>query len=177
MTTKLKVGDNFGAHPDRLERARSRFSPSLLQFADCFSNSLPDELPPEWPEDHPIDIIPGSSPPNRPPYRVNAAQQEEIMSQVHELLQKGLIQPSSSPYCSPVLLVYKKDGSSRMCIDYRALNKITIKNKFPIPRIDDILDRLEGSAIFSRIDLKSGISSDKARGCAQNRIQDYLWTL
>ena len=75
---------------------------------------------------------------------------------MEDLLSRGLIRPSSSPYCSPVLLVQKKDGTFRMCIDYRALNKITVKNRFPILRIDDILDRLRGSKVFSRIDLKSG---------------------
>ena len=98
----------------------------------------------------------GSSAPNQLPYRVSAAQQEEILNQVNELMEKGLIRPSSSPYCSPVLLVQKKDGSFCMCVDYRSLNKITIKNRFPIPRIDDILDKLQGASIFSRIDLKSG---------------------
>ena len=93
---------------------------------------------------------------NRPPYRVSPAQQEEILKQVNELLEKGLIRPSSSHFCSPVLLVQKKDGSWRTCIDYRALNKITVKNRFSIPRIDDILDRLDGASMFSRIDLKSG---------------------
>ncbi|MCO5612167.1 hypothetical protein L7F22_066429 [Adiantum nelumboides] len=135
----------------------------LDQFSECFSNSLPEELPSERLEDHYIDLVPRSSPPNRPPYRVSAAQQKEITTLVNELLEKGLIQPSSSPFCSPVLLVQKKDGSWRMCIDYRALNKNTIKNRFPIPRIDDILDRLQGAGIFSRIDLKSGYHQTRIR--------------
>ena len=75
---------------------------------------------------------------------------------MEDLLSHGLIRPSRSPYCSPVLLVQKKDDTFRMCIDYRALNKITVKNRFPIPRIDDILDRIGGSEVFSHIDLKSG---------------------
>ncbi|MCO5611965.1 hypothetical protein L7F22_066225 [Adiantum nelumboides] len=136
-----------------LDVSRSAF---LDEYANCFSEALPGQLPPKRPEDHSIDLIPGSAAPNKPPYRVSAAQQEEIMMQVNELLQKGHIQPSSSPFCSPVLLVQKKDGSWHMCIDYRALNKITVKNKFPIPRIDDVLDHLQGASFFRRIDLKSG---------------------
>ncbi|MCO5583684.1 hypothetical protein L7F22_037597 [Adiantum nelumboides] len=128
-----------------------------------FSKASKSRLPPERPEDHAIDLAPGSSPPNRPPYRVSAAQQKEIMSQVEELLEKGLIQPISSSFCSSVLLVQKKDSSWRMCIDYRALNKNTIKNRFPKPRIDDILDKLEGTAMFSRIDLKSGYHQIRIR--------------
>ncbi|MCO5568815.1 hypothetical protein L7F22_022515 [Adiantum nelumboides] len=144
----------------KLDKDRATF---LNGFSDCFSDSLPDELPPERPKDHRIDVVPGSSPPNRPPYRVSAAQQKEIMSQVNELLEKGLIQPSSSPYCSLVLLVQKKDGSWRMCVDYHVLNKNTIKNRFPIPRIDDILDRLQGGSMFSRIGLKSGYHQIRIR--------------
>ncbi|MCO5594938.1 hypothetical protein L7F22_048973 [Adiantum nelumboides] len=142
----------------KLDKDRATF---LNGFSDCFSDSLPDELPPERLEDHRIDLVPGSSPSNRPPY--NAAQQKEIMSQINELLEKGLIQPSSSPFCSPVLLVQTKDGSWRMCIDYHALNKNTIKNRFPIPRIDDILDRLQGASLFSRVDLKSGYHQIRIR--------------
>ncbi|MCO5613283.1 hypothetical protein L7F22_067559 [Adiantum nelumboides] len=122
----------------------------LDEYVDCFSEALPGQLPPERPEDHSIDLIPGSAAPNKPPYRVNAAQQEEIMTQVNELLQKEHIQPQ------------KKDGSWRMCIDYRALNKITVKNKFPNPRIDNALDGLQRASFCSRIDLKSGYHQIRA---------------
>ncbi|MCO5568483.1 hypothetical protein L7F22_022182 [Adiantum nelumboides] len=129
----------------------------LNQFQDVFIDDIPGELPPkQGDDDHAIELIPGSSPPNKPPYRVSQAQQEEIMRQVNELVEKGMVRPSSSPFCSPVLLVHKKDGTYRMCVDYRALNKITIKNRFPVPRIEDLFDKLQGSTYFSRIDLKSG---------------------
>ncbi|MCO5551476.1 hypothetical protein L7F22_004980 [Adiantum nelumboides] len=129
----------------------------LNQFQDVFIDDIPGELPPKrGDDDHAIELIPGSSPPNKPPYRVSQAQQEEIMRQVNELVEKGMVRPSSSPFCSPVLLVHKKDGTYRMCVDYRALNKITIKNRFPVPRIEDLFDKLQGSTYFSRIDLKSG---------------------
>ncbi|MCO5550756.1 hypothetical protein L7F22_004247 [Adiantum nelumboides] len=129
----------------------------LNQIQDVFIDDIPGELPPKrGDDDHAIELIPGSSPPNKPPYRVSQAQQEEIMRQVNELVEKGMVRPSSSPFCSPVFLVHKKDGTYRMCVDYRALNTITIKNRFPVPRIEDLFDKLQGSTYFSRIDLKSG---------------------
>ncbi|MCO5564460.1 hypothetical protein L7F22_018121 [Adiantum nelumboides] len=129
----------------------------LNQFQDVFIDDIPGELPPKrGDDDHMIELIPGSSPPNKPPYRVSQAQQEEIMRQVNELVEKGMVRPSSSPFCSPVLLVQKKDGTYRMCVDYRALNRITIKNRFSVPRVEDLFDKLQGSTYFSRIDLKSG---------------------
>lgn len=129
----------------------------LKQYEDCFSDSLPSQLPLAWgDDDHRIDLIPSCAPPNQPHYRVSRAQQEEIMSQVQELSDKGLIRPSSSPFCSPILLVQKRDGTYRMCVDYRALNKNTIKNQFLVPQIKDIFDKLQGAFYFSRIDLKSG---------------------
>ena len=105
---------------------------------------------------HSIDLILGNSPLNKPPYRVSQAQQEEIMRQVNKVVERGMARSSSSPFCSPVLLVHKKDGTYRMCVDYCALNLITIKNRFPIPKIEDLFDNLQGSTYFSRIDLKSG---------------------
>ncbi|MCO5553261.1 hypothetical protein L7F22_006782 [Adiantum nelumboides] len=129
----------------------------LNQFQDVFIDDIPGELPPKrGDDDHMIELIPGSSPPNKPPYSVSQAQQEEIMRQVNELVEKGMVRPSSSPFCSPVLLVQKKDGTYRMCVDYRALNRITIKNRFLVPRVEDLFDKLQDSTYFSRIDLKSG---------------------
>ncbi|MCO5615035.1 hypothetical protein L7F22_069323 [Adiantum nelumboides] len=120
------------------------------------TTSLESYLKKRGDDDHAIELIPGSSPPNKPPYRVSQAQQEETMRQVNELVEKGMVRPSSSPFCSPVLLVHKKDGTYRMCVDYRSLNKITIKNRFPVPHIEDLFDKLQGSTYFNRIDLKSG---------------------
>ena len=92
----------------------------------------------------------------------------ELKKQLEELAEKGFIRPSVSPWGEPVLFVQKKDGSFRLCIDYRELNKVTIKNKYPLPRIDDLLDQLQGATMFSRIDLRSGyhqLSGERA-GCA-----------
>ena len=95
-------------------------------------------------------------PPNRPPFRLSRVEREEAERQVKELLEPGRIVPSSSPYGAPVLFVPKPDGSMRMCIDYRELNKVTQKNKYPMPRIDDLMDKLGGAKYFSSLDLTSG---------------------
>ena len=94
--------------------------------------------------------------PNRPLRRYSPIEQSEIERQVQEMLEQGIIEPSTSPYGSPVLLVKKPDGSWRFCVDYRALNAVTVKNGFPLPRIDDLLDKIQGAQYFSSIDLLQG---------------------
>jgi hypothetical protein len=128
----------------------------LDKYRDVFPDELPPGLPPMRPVDHRIEIIPGSPPPSRPTYRMSEVELAEVKKQLAGLTQLGFIRPSKSPYGAPILFVKKKDGTLRMCIDYRALNKITIKNKYPLPRIDEMLDRLRGAKIFTKIDLRSG---------------------
>ncbi|GKB58383.1 putative reverse transcriptase domain-containing protein [Tanacetum coccineum] len=103
-----------------------------------------------------IELIPGATPVAKSPYRLAPSELEELSGQLKELQDKGFIRPSSSPWGAPVLFVKKKDGSFRMCIDYRELNKLTVKNRYPLPRIDDLFDQLQGSQFFSKIDLRSG---------------------
>ena len=105
----------------------------LEKYRDVFPEDLPDGLPPIRSHDHAINLEPVHKPPCKPIYRLPLSEQDEITKQVKDLLTKGFIRPSSSPFSAPVLFVKKKDGSLRMCIDYRALNKITIKNGYPIP--------------------------------------------
>ncbi|GJZ48783.1 putative reverse transcriptase domain-containing protein [Tanacetum coccineum] len=103
-----------------------------------------------------IDLVPGAAPVARAPYRLAPSEMKELSEQRKELSDKGFIRPSSSPWGAPVLFVKKKDGLFRMCIDYRELNKLTVKNHYPLPRIDDLFDQLQGSSVYSKIDLRSG---------------------
>src|ERR1700680_1182957 len=128
----------------------------INEFKEVFPEELPSGLPPSRDVDHRIELEPGQQPPRRPSYRMSQPELDELKRQLTELMDKGHIQESKSPYGAPVLFVKKKDGTLRMCIDYRALNKITIKNKYPLPRIDELLDRLLGAKYFSKIDLRSG---------------------
>ncbi|KAL0458154.1 UNVERIFIED_CONTAM: Retrovirus-related Pol polyprotein from transposon [Sesamum latifolium] len=120
-----------------------------------FPEELPG-LPPHREVDFEIETIPGAAPISIAPYRMAPSELKELKKQLEELLDKGFIRPSISPWGAPVLFVKKKDGSMRLCIDYRQLNRITIKNKYPLPRIDDLLDQLKGATVFSKIDLRSG---------------------
>ena len=102
-------------------------------------------LPPEREIEFCIDVVPGTDPISMPPYRMAPADLSDLKEQLHDLLDKGFIRPGTSPWGAPVLFVKKKDGSLRLCIDYRQLNKVTIKNKYPLPRIDDLFDQLQGA--------------------------------
>ena len=130
---------------------------ALLQtYRDVFPVALPAGLPPERSVDHAIELEAGATPPSRPTYRMSFVEIEELDKQLKEYLGNGKIQPSQSPYGAPILFVTKKEGTLRMCTDYRALNKITKKNAYPLPRIDDLFDRLHGANFFAKIDLRQG---------------------
>ena len=131
-----------------------RSIPVVDEYADVFLDEIP-ELPPSRDIDFSIDIIPGVGLVSAAPYRMAPAELVELKRQIEDLLEKKFIRPSASSWGAPVLLVKKKDGSSRLCVDYRQLNKLTIKNKYPLLRIDDLLDQLRGAAVFSKIDLRS----------------------
>ena len=136
--------------------------PQLQRLIDEYKSVFPPDLPSLDPNSPPreadvsIPLESGARPVVRPMFRYSPLEKVEMERQIKDLLSKGLIEPSSSPFAAPILFVRKKDGTLRMCIDYRALNKVTIKNKYPLPRIDDLMDHLSGSACFSSIDLMSG---------------------
>ena len=134
----------------------------VRHFPDVFPEDLPG-LPPDREGEFTIDLLPGTNPISLTPYRMAPAELRELKAQLQELVDKGFIQPSISPWGAPVLFVRKKDGTLRLCIDYRQLNRVTIKNRYPLPRIDDLFDQLKGACVFSKIDLRSGYYQLKIR--------------
>ncbi|KAJ9563166.1 hypothetical protein OSB04_008326 [Centaurea solstitialis] len=136
--------------------------PVVSEYPDVFPDDLPG-IPPERQVEFRIDLVPGAAPVAKAPYRLAPPEMQELSKQLEELLDKGFIRPSTSPWGAPILFVKKKDGSMRMCIDYRELNKLTVKNRYPLPRIDDLFDQLQGAAWFSKIDLRSGYHQLKVR--------------
>ncbi|KAJ0853329.1 putative nucleotidyltransferase, Ribonuclease H [Helianthus annuus] len=143
------------AEKEKKKKAEVKDVPVVREFPQVFPDDLPG-LPPSRDIDFRIDLIPGANPVAKAPYRLAPSEMRELSNQLQELLEKGFIRPSTSPCGAPVLSVKKKDGSFRMCIDYRELNKLTIKNRYPLPRIDDLFDQLQGAKCFSKIDLRLG---------------------
>nr|GEX16936.1 putative reverse transcriptase domain-containing protein [Tanacetum cinerariifolium] len=138
-------------HGDESNDGRESRLTIISLFPEDFSG-----LPPARPVEFQIGLIPGTAPVARAPYQLVSSEMKELSEQLQELFDKGFIRPSSSPWGAPVLFVKKKDGSFRMCIDYHELNKLTLKNRYPLPRIDDLFDQLQGSSVYSKIDLRSG---------------------
>jgi hypothetical protein len=125
---------------------------TVSEFLDVFPEVLPG-MPPDHEIEFVIELVPGTAPIFKRPYRMDANQLAELKEQLQEILDKGYIRPSASPWGAPVIFVPKKDGTQRICVDYHSLNEVTIKNMYPLPRIDDLFDQLKGACVFSKIDL------------------------
>ncbi|GJS19440.1 putative reverse transcriptase domain-containing protein [Tanacetum coccineum] len=160
----LNLGTKCGGRLVEKEPVERRLEdvPVICEFPNVFPEDLPG-LPPSRQVEFVIELVPGAAPVARAPYRLAPSEMKELAKQLQELSDKGFIRPSSSPWGAPVLFVKKKDGSFRMCIDYRELNKLTIKNRYPLPRIDDLFDQLQGSSVYSKIDLRSGYHQLRVR--------------
>jgi hypothetical protein len=138
--------------------------PVVCEYPDVFRDELPG-MSPDRDVEFVIELQPGTSSISKRPYRMPPKELAELKTQLRELLDRGYIHSSSSPWGCPALFVKKKDGSLRMCVDYRPLNAVTIKNKYPLPRIDVLFDQLAGDKVFSKIDLRSGYHQIKIRPC------------
>ena len=151
----------------------------LHEFEDVFAE--PKGLPPVRYCDNKIPLIDGAQPVNLRPYRYNPELKNEIEKQVSEMLESGVIQPSQSAWSSPALLVKKKDSTWRLCVDYRQLNTLTIKSKYPVPIIEELLDELHGSKWFSKLDLRAGyhqirmMPGEEPKTAFQNQIYNPLF--
>ncbi|KAL0533670.1 hypothetical protein IC582_027711 [Cucumis melo] len=150
MTIPLNLSKNLG------ETVPKEILCALEKYRDVMSDSLPKFLPPRRMIDHEIELVPGAKPPAKNAYCMTPPELAELQKQLDELLNVGFIRPVKAPYGAPILFQKKKDGSLRLCIDYRALNKLTVCNKYPLPIITDLFDRLHGAKCFSKLDLRSG---------------------
>nr|GEY48369.1 putative reverse transcriptase domain-containing protein [Tanacetum cinerariifolium] len=146
----------------KVNKSKLEDIPVVREFPGVFPKDL-SGLPPSREIEFRIDLIHGAMPVAKSPYRLAPTEMQELANQLKELQDKGFIRPSSSPWGAPLLFVKKKDGSFRMCIDYQEVNKLTIKNRYPLPRIDDLFDQLQGSRYFSKIDLRSGYHQLRVR--------------
>ncbi|KAK1648347.1 hypothetical protein QYE76_066152 [Lolium multiflorum] len=156
--TQLEIGLELNS----LKEVKIEDIPVVNEFQDVFPKELPG-MPPDREIEFTIDLIPGTSPIAQPPYKMGPKELVELKAQIDELEQKGFIQESVSPWGTPVIFVDKRDGGKRMCGDYRNLNNVTIKNKYPLPRIQDLFDQVQGAGVFSKIDLRSGYHQIKIK--------------
>jgi hypothetical protein len=140
------------AKVNQLDPSQGSEVPVVNEFPDVFSEDLPGMLP-DRDIEFVIELKPGTAPIYKTPFRMTTPKLAELKDHIKELLEKGFICPSPSPLGAPVIFVPKKDGTQRLCVDYHALNEVTIKNKYPLPRIDDLFDQLHGVCVFSKIDL------------------------
>jgi len=143
----------------------------LEKYSSIFPSELPHTLPPSRTVDHKIELVPGATPTSKPTYPLSLTEMDELKKQLDDLILHGFIRPSKSPYGAPVLFVRKKEGDLRMCVDYRALNKQTVKNTYPLPRIDELLDRLHNAKVFSKLDLRSGYHQIKIQ-----KDNPFVWS-
>ena len=134
----------------------------VCEYVDVFPDELPG-LPPQRVVDFGIELHPGTSPISMAPHRMAPVELQELRVQLQELLDKGFIRPSTSPWAAPVLFAKKKDKTLRLCIDYRQLNRVTIKNRYPLPRIDDLFNQLRGARVYSKIDLRTSYHQLRVR--------------
>jgi hypothetical protein len=159
MGDRIKVEVVVQKHQTAIVNQLDEEASNQNHVVDEFLDVFPDELP-GMPLDRDIkfiiELLPRTAPIAKRPYRMGVDELEELKKQIKELLNKCFIRPSSSPWGAPVIFVDKKDGTQRMCVDYWSLNEVTIKNKYPLPRIDDLFDQLRGACVFSKIDLRSG---------------------
>ncbi|GKC69892.1 putative reverse transcriptase domain-containing protein [Tanacetum coccineum] len=147
---------------DKSEGKRLEDMSIVRDFPEVFPEDLPG-IPPARQVEFQIDFVPGAAPVAWAPYQLAPSKMKELAEQLQELYDKGFTRPSSSPWGAPILFIKKKDRSFRMCIDYRELHKLTVKNRYPLPRIDDLFDQLQGSSVYSKIDLRSGYHQLRVR--------------
>jgi hypothetical protein len=152
VTTK---GVTNRAKVNQLDASQGSEVPVVNEFPNVFPEELPG-MPPDRDIKFVIELKPGTTPIYKTPYRMATPELAELKEHIKELLEKGFICPSSSLWGAPMIFVSKKDGTQRLCVDYHALNEVTVKNKYPLPRIDDMFDQLRGACVFSKIDLRLG---------------------
>jgi hypothetical protein len=166
VTEPVVIAKGIANHAkiNQLDTSQGSEVPVVNEFPDVFPEELPG-LSPDRDIEFVIELKPGTAPIYKTPFRMTTPELAELEEHIMELLKKGFIHPSSSPWGAPMIFVLKKDGTQRLCVDYHALNEVTVKNKYRLPWIDDLFDQLRGACVFSKIDLRSGYHQLKVREC------------